>query len=371
LKIFIQGITIAFIGGFLLFLVTDLVFPTFVPIQFVPPTSTNTPIPNPPTATPELIATPTSVPPTATPSPTATPTSVPPSPTPNATLTLPDADIPSLNARVTTLRFYESGNEDVPFEQRVYEQSFSSETSRYINWELRLRNPAPGRHIDFSVLAIYYRMNASVWEEIGRATDDTYLEADWMRTNHTDGFGCDDPVGCWEVGSYRVDLYAEGKKIASGQFEIYTLSEPYTPAPTATPTYELDIPSFNADVTGLRFYESGNEGVPREEQRYSQRFSSETSRYINWVLDLEYPSPGRRIDFSIIAIYYRRNVNTSTWEEIWRQTNNTYVEGDWTESYHEWSYGCDDPVGCWENGYHRVDLYVEDKKIASEEFQIY
>jgi hypothetical protein len=124
-------------------------------------------------------------------------------------------------------------------------------------------------------------------------------------------------------------------------------------------------------VTGLRFYEGGSEDVPRDEQRYSQHFSSDTARYIFWVLDLEHPPPGRRIDFSIIAIYSRRNINTSIWEEIWRQTDNTYVEGDETSSYHERGYGCDEPVGCWENGYYRVDLYVEDKKIASEEFQIY
>jgi hypothetical protein len=105
----------------------------------------------------------------------ATPISEPPTATPNANFTPPDADIPLLNARVTTLKFYESGNENVPFEQRVYKQSFASETSRYIRWELRLRHPAPGRHIDFSIIAIYSRrnINTSIWEEIWRQTDNT------------------------------------------------------------------------------------------------------------------------------------------------------------------------------------------------------
>jgi hypothetical protein len=40
---------------------------------------------------------------------------------------------------------------------------------------------------------------------------------------------------------------------------------------------------------------------------YAQRFAADTSSYINWVLDLELPVPGRRRDFEITAIYYRDN----------------------------------------------------------------
>jgi hypothetical protein len=40
---------------------------------------------------------------------------------------------------------------------------------------------------------------------------------------------------------------------------------------------------------------------------YAQRFAGDTRSYINWVLDLELPVPGRRRDFEITAIYYRDN----------------------------------------------------------------
>jgi hypothetical protein len=308
----------------------------------------------------------------------------PPTATPNANLTLPDPYIPSLNARVIALRFYESGNEVLPFEQRVYKQSFASQTSRHIHWELHLRHPAPGRRVDFSVIAIYYRINASMWEEIGRKTDYTYVEADWTGSYHASGYGCDDPENCWEIGTYRIDLYVEGKKIASKQFHTYTLSELSTPPPTATPTPEPPtatpnanltlpdpyIPSLNARVIALRFYESGNEDLPREEIVYQQRFASDTTRYINWELDLEYPAPGRRTEFEITAIWYQ-DKGTSSWEEIYRRTRVAYVEADWTGSYHASGYGCDDPENCWEIGTYRIDLYVEGKKIASEQFHIY
>jgi hypothetical protein len=124
----------------------------------------------------------------------------------------------------------------------------------------------------------------------------------------------------------------------------------------------------NARVTSLRFFESGYDMLPREERVYAQRFASGTTRCINWELNLEYPAPGRRIDFQITAINLRDN-GTPLWEEIRRQTMDAHVEATWTRSYHWWGYGWPDP-GNWESGSYRVDLYVEGKKIASAPFEI-
>jgi hypothetical protein len=99
-------------------------------------------------------------------------------------------------------------------------------------------------------------------------------------------------------------------------------------------------------------------------------FASDTTRYINWVLDLEFPARGRPVEFEITAIWYQGN-STSSWEKIFRAVHTHHIEGDWTWSSHEWGYGCDDPVGCWEVGSYRVDLYVAGKMIASAPFEIY
>jgi hypothetical protein len=363
----------ALIGGLLLLFVTYLLiarlFPDLVPTQFIPPTATNIPTPNPPTVTPELVATPTFVPPTPTPTVAATPTPEL-TPVPTATPTL-EPDIPSINASVTELRFYESDNGVLPYEQRVYAQRFARNTTRYIYWQIELEYPPPRRRIEFKITEIWYYYNSatSSWGELFWDKDTHYVEGDWTWTPHWQGLGCDYPPNCWEIGTYRVDLYVDDKKIASEQFQIYTPSELTTPSPTSAPTPEPDIPLFNPRVTALRFFEKGEGHLPLEERVYAQTFDSETSRYINWELDLEYPAPGQRIDFKIIAIYYRDN-GTSLWEEIWRQTDDTYVKGDWTGSLHAWGYGNRNP-GTWKIGSYRVDLYIEDKKIASEQFQIY
>jgi hypothetical protein len=282
------------------------------------------------------------------------PTSVPPAgaPAPN---TLPDSDIPLLNAHVVALRFYESGPEGLYPEQRVYGQLFASD-SRHINWELNLDHPAPGRRIDFHITAIYHFYNGALWEEIGTQDDYVFtVEEYWVNSSLTRGWGYSfySPEN-WNVGTYRVDLYFEDKKIASERFEIYT-----------TP----DIPLFDGYVTSLRFYKSDGVIVPSEQRVYAQRFASDTTRYINWELNLDHPAPGRPIDFQITAIYYR-DIGGS-WNEISRDPFDTYVEATWINSYHTTpGVGYKYP-GKWEIGSYRVDLYFEDKIIASEHFEIY
>jgi hypothetical protein len=140
-----------------------------------------------------------------------------------ATLTVVKPDIPSLNARVTELLLFESAYDPPPAEQRVYQQRFASDTSRYINWELNLEHPAPGRPIDFVITAIWYQDNGTgSWEEIFRQTKAASIEGEWTSSYHNLGYGCDDPVNCWEVGSYRVDIYVAGNMIASAPFQIYS-----------------------------------------------------------------------------------------------------------------------------------------------------
>jgi hypothetical protein len=130
---------------------------------------------------------------------------------------------PPFDPQVQILRFYESGYEVVPREQRVYEERFARETTRYVNWELNLEHPAPGRRVDFQITAVYYRANtnsATGWEEFHRHTVDTYVEGDWTSSYHWSGYGFADP-GNWAINSYRVDTLFEGQPIAGYVFEIY------------------------------------------------------------------------------------------------------------------------------------------------------
>jgi hypothetical protein len=155
--------------------------------------------------------------PPSTPSP-----SRPPAPPPQAR----DEVIPSLNARLTALRFFE-GNpcEKSSPERRAYGQRFAQVLTREILTELTLEHPKHARRLDFTIQA-FYRHEGKV---IGRPELETYLSADkqvsvyWFNKRTGSLRVCTKPYPCgrWSVGSYTVDVYINGEKVASGSFEIY------------------------------------------------------------------------------------------------------------------------------------------------------
>jgi len=261
--------------------------------------------------------------------------------------------IPKLSANVSELNFYETGEKQIPKQQREYRNRFTKSRSRYIRWELSLTHPAPGRRMDFSIDAVWHRSDGSV---INRQTSPTWVEADGKNSWHTQGWGWKEP-GNWEAGNYRVELFVEGEKVTSGSFEIY--QEKKQPMVTG------DIPSLNATVTAIKFYEGGTNGIPYNQRVYSNRFASIQSQFIYWELHLKHPASGRRLDFKIDAVWYKPDGSVSA-----RQTKSTYLEPDWKTSWHVFGSGWEKP-GNWEPGVYRVDLFVDGKIVASSSFEIY
>ena len=105
--------------------------------------------------------------------------------------------IDSFNANVTDLKFYETGNE--PPSQKTYSTRFSGSSSRYINYDLFLKYPVPGRRVEFETSAIYYNSDGTV---LGKKTRQASVNANWNESNHFDGWGAGTP-GTWKPGFYR------------------------------------------------------------------------------------------------------------------------------------------------------------------------
>ena len=123
--------------------------------------------------------------------------------------------IDSFNANVTDLKFYETGSE--PPKQKIYNTRFSGSSSRYINYDLYLKYPVPGRRIEFETSAVYYNTDGTV---LGRKARQASVDASWNESDHYDGWGANTP-GTWKPGFYRVDIFVAGKRVASKWFEIY------------------------------------------------------------------------------------------------------------------------------------------------------
>lgn len=128
----------------------------------------------------------------------------------------PGQYIPSINASVEGVAFFESARGMVPSKDRIFRSEFPRSQARFINWELRLKHPRPGRKVNFRIQARYYGPSGKLLVEHGT---DTYLEPNWYTSNHAFGWGNDQP-GTWAPGTYRVDLFIANAKVASATFRI-------------------------------------------------------------------------------------------------------------------------------------------------------
>lgn len=124
-----------------------------------------------------------------------------------------------INAKVTEVKFFEGPYETVSKEQRAYKRNFSRTMSRYIYWELNFEFPTAESRIDFKIEAIWYGTHSN---EIFRQSLDSYINPGWTNSWSTLGYGWSKySSSTWQAGSYRVDFYVDGEKIATDTFNIY------------------------------------------------------------------------------------------------------------------------------------------------------
>jgi hypothetical protein len=165
--------------------------------------------------------TPPSQPPPKEPSrqPSPTPSPIQPLPsTPELTLGDPTLGvIPSLDVRVTELRFFEgpvSMECPPPEGQRWYGQRFSVVMARYIYTELALAHQKREQPTRLRIIAIYEYDDG---QEKGRLEQTTSIAADQEASR----FWLCGTLGAWGTGFYKVNVYINGEKAASGSFQIY------------------------------------------------------------------------------------------------------------------------------------------------------
>jgi hypothetical protein len=138
---------------------------------------------------------------------------------------------------------------------------------------------------------------------------------------------------------------------------------PQVPPATELPAGGIPIPGVK--VTGVRFYEGPFNSSPEKSARvYRDTFFRMLTRTIYWELDLTFPAAEQRIDFKVDAMWYRPDGSKLTQQSI-----SAYVLPTWKGSYHNTGYGWTD-TNHWPEGTYRVDLYYQNRQIASGTFQI-
>ena len=139
-----------------------------------------------------------------------------PTPTPAPDLGPATGFIDSLQARVLELQFFESAEILLPGAPKVYSQTFSQFSTRYIYWELGLIHPATEQPLTLEISAVYYRSDGSIFRE---QTVSYTVETGDQASTPVAGAGSTQ-TGNWGLDAYRVDLVVDGALVASEGFQV-------------------------------------------------------------------------------------------------------------------------------------------------------
>jgi tetratricopeptide (TPR) repeat protein len=121
------------------------------------------------------------------------------------------------------------------------------------------------------------------------------------------------------------------------------------------------IPSINANLNEVKFFESPYNPPPKEQRQYRMGFDARTARYINWELNLTHNAPGKPVSVQVDSEWFKSGV------AFYRYTTNYTIQSDWTYSYNSHGYS----MAPWSQGIYRVELSIGGQKIASEYFDVY
>jgi hypothetical protein len=236
-----------------------------------------------------------------------------------------------LKARVTAIRFFESGGAVPAAKDRVITTKFDALTTRFINLELELSYPKAAKPTAFQVECRYEGPDGKtrVLTLAGK------VEPGWTGSYHTGGAGSGER-GQWAAGLYKVNCREEGELVAATQLEVVQTA--------------AAVRALGAAVVQLKFFQSLAEQLPLETRRYSTRFEARTARWIKTEFALVYPPVTTPVRFVVECAYVFPD-NSVKRVRVERQ-----IPAGWTGSVHaqgveleRWPVG-EYAVSCWNNG---------------------
>lgn len=126
--------------------------------------------------------------------------------------------IPSLRARIISVKFFETEKELINYDKRTYRKEFERSRTRFIAWEINLEYPTKTRQTGFEIMEIWYSPNGT---RIYRNISNSSIERNWNNSYHAGGYGNSEWGKAWQAGIYKVELYIDGAMIGTYSFKIY------------------------------------------------------------------------------------------------------------------------------------------------------
>ncbi|MHC0037544.1 hypothetical protein [Pseudoneobacillus sp. C159] len=244
------------------------------------------------------------------------------------------------------LRFFSGEYDHEPDpEERSYLTEFSHHQTSYIYWEVELAYPKleKSRWVKFQYM--FYGPD-------GNAIDSNYypikLEEGSDFSIHSMGLGFDSP-GDWQLGKHRIEIYLNGSLVGDGKFEILKDNL-------------FIFPSMQAVAFG--FFEGGLKSPPPEERVYETVFQKETARFINWEIELSFPTLQKRKQINLVQEYFLEDGSVLVdGEDI------LTLEKGWNSASINMGKGDEEP-GLWEPGRYRVKITIDGKQMVEDWFEV-
>jgi hypothetical protein len=236
----------------------------------------------------------------------------------------------ALGARMTQLRFFESGNDIPAYVDRFAATSFEHARTRYINAELTFALAAPGRVVEFKVSCEY---RSTTGQPLGNAEIQYRVQPDWTQVTHAQGWGWSNP-GQWTEGTYRAICTSDGTTVAEGSFTIVKGAS--------------DFRSLDGKLTRIRVFESGGTLPAREDRRYAARFTSKDARYLNVELELGFAAPGAELVLPVSCLFIGQDGQIVANVEVRFE-----IKPAWKDAYSAQGWGSVQG-GWWRPGKYRV-----------------
>ncbi len=255
-----------------------------------------------------------------------------------------------------TMRFFEGGYNAPEESQRRFTVQFPKSTTRYvwcqIDVENRLYNVREHNH---KVVWRYYNPDGSLRGEPGL---DFRIKPEWYTAWLPYGWGWDQPDN-WPIGTYRVEIWIDGQKMAQDFFTIYDDRVSTNPPTVSEEKVLLQFES-------MKFFESGYTAPPKEQRQYNTQFPRSTTRYVFFEIgakNLLYRNRNQRPP--VFGRYYNADGSFRGEAKV-----NVDISPDW-ESVDLWSgWGKDEP-GNWPAGTYRVEIWFGSAKVGEGSFTLY
>jgi hypothetical protein len=256
------------------------------------------------------------------------------------------ASIPEVNGRVVGLRFFATYGPAPKRTVRVYGNRFDAAATRYVNTELEIDFPAPGRVVEFSVVCQYTKPDGGT---MGPLDMKFTVQPNWVGSVHQNGWGAQNP-GTFAPGAYKVRCTSGNNVVAEGAFEVL--------APAA------EVPAAQAKFTGIRFFETPKEIVAAEQRQYSQVFEAAQSRYVAIELSFTRPANAPVAEFTTNC-----NIFKPDGTSFGQVTLRFAPRAEWTAFINAGQWGYETP-GHWAKGVYRVACTTDGRWIADSAFEV-